>query len=69
VFLHAHPLHDAPVVPLGERVAVEQHLGLLQIGPLLLSVNAPLAGQVTAVRVDTGHPVGYGAALFELRAD
>ncbi len=68
-FLHAHPLHDAPVVRPGERVAAGQDLGLLQIGPLLLPIEAPVAGQVTHVRVEPGRTVGYGTALFDLRAD
>jgi len=69
VFLHAHPLHDAPAVSPGERVAAGQDLGLLRIGPLLLPVDAPVAGRVTLVHVETGHSVGYGTALFDLRAD
>jgi acetyl-CoA carboxylase biotin carboxyl carrier protein len=68
-FLHAHPLHDAPVVRPGERVAAGQDLGLLRIGPLLLPVDAPVAGRVTLVHVETGHTVGYGTALFDLSAD
>jgi len=68
-FLHAHPLHDAPVVRPGERVVAGQDLGLLQIGPLLLPVDAPVAGRVTLVRVEAGRTVGYGTALFDLRAD
>jgi acetyl-CoA carboxylase biotin carboxyl carrier protein len=69
VFLHGHPLHDAPVVRIGEHVAAGQDLGLLRIGPLLLPVRAPRAGQVTALRVDAGRTVDYGRALVELRAD
>ncbi|SEB09034.1 biotin/lipoyl-containing protein [Variovorax sp. YR216] len=69
VFLQAHPLHDKPVVRMGERVKAGQGLGLLRIGPLLLPVTAPTAGQVTGVREDTGAAVGYGTALFELRVD
>ena len=69
VFLHAHPLHDKPVVHMGERVKAGQGLGLLRIGPLLLPVTAPAAGQVTGVRADAGTAVGYGTALFELRVD
>ena len=69
VFLHTHPLRDAPVVRLGARVAAGQALGLLQIGPLLLPVSAPVAGRVAAVRVETGRVVGYGTTLFELQAD
>lgn len=69
VFLHAHPLHDAPAVRPGDRVAAGQALGLLQVGPLLLPVEAPAAGQLTQVRVETGGTVGYGTPLFELRTD
>lgn len=68
-FLHAHPLHDAPVVRPGERVAAGQDLGLLQIGPLLLPVDAPVAGRVSLVHMETGRTVDYGTALFDLRAD
>ncbi|MEJ8810442.1 biotin/lipoyl-containing protein [Variovorax ureilyticus] len=69
VFLHAHPLHDKPVVRKGGRVKAGQALGLLRIGPLLVPVTAPAAGQVTGVREETGAAVGYGSALFELRVD
>jgi acetyl-CoA carboxylase biotin carboxyl carrier protein len=69
VFLHAHPQGEAPIVRIGERVLAGQEVGLLQIGPLLLPVNAPIAGRVCAVRSDSGCTVGYGAALVELCAD
>jgi acetyl-CoA carboxylase biotin carboxyl carrier protein len=68
-FLHAHPLHDAPVVRPGERVTAGQDLGLLQVGLLLLPVDAPVAGRVSLVHVETGRAVGYGTALFDLRPD
>ncbi|SCK25355.1 Biotin carboxyl carrier protein [Variovorax sp. HW608] len=69
VFLHAHPLHDRPVVRIGERVAAGQGLGLLRIGPLLVPVSAPAAGQVRAVCEEDGTAVGFGTALFELNID
>jgi len=69
VLLHAHPLHDKPVVRVGERVEAGQGLGLLRIGPLLLPVTAPVSGQVIGVCEQTGAAVGYGTALFELRVD
>lgn len=68
LFLHSHPLHAAPLVRIGERVPAGQLLGLLQIGPLLLPVHAPLDGVVAAMRVAAGQAVGYGAALVELQA-
>ncbi|MGJ7497087.1 acetyl-CoA carboxylase biotin carboxyl carrier protein [Variovorax sp. RT4R15] len=67
VFLHGHPLHPAPLVRVGDRVAAGQPVGLLQIGPLLLPVAAPLAGVIAAVCVAAGCTVGYGTALVELQ--
>lgn len=69
VFLHAHPQGEAPIVRIGERVLAGQEVGLLQVGPLLLPVNAPIAGRVSAVCSDSGCIVGYGAALVELFPD
>lgn len=67
IFRHSHPLHAAPLVRIGEHVPAGQLLGLLQIGPLLLPVDAPMAGLVAAVLVAAGHTVGYGTALVELQ--
>jgi len=67
LFLHSHPLHAAPLVRTGEHVPAGQLLGLLQIGPLLLPVTAPLAGVVAAMLVVAGQAVGYGTALVELQ--
>lgn len=69
VFLHAHPLHDAPVVRIGERVAAGQTLGLLQVGPLLLPVSAPVAARVAGVCLETCRIAEYGTALFDLHTD
>lgn len=67
VFLHGHPLHAAPLLRVGERVASGQPVGLLRIGPLLLPVPAPQDGVVLAVLVPDGRAVGYGTPLVELR--
>ena len=67
VFLHGHPLHPLPLARVGERVSAGQPVGLLQIGPLLLPVAAPLAGVIAAVCVAAGCTVGYGTALVELQ--
>ncbi|VTU31804.1 acetyl-CoA carboxylase biotin carboxyl carrier protein [Variovorax sp. PBL-E5] len=68
VFLHAHPLAEAPLVRAGERVRAGQPVGLLRIGPLLLPVAALRDGVVAAMRAADGTPVGYGTALVELQA-
>ncbi|MDM0059294.1 acetyl-CoA carboxylase biotin carboxyl carrier protein subunit [Variovorax fucosicus] len=67
VFLHGHPMHPVPLARVGERVVAGQPVGLLQIGPLLLPVAAPLAGVIAAVCVAAGCTVGYGTALVELQ--
>lgn len=66
VFLHHHPLRNAPLAPPGIAVKAGQTVGLLQIGPLLLPVAAPQAGVVATLLVAHGSVVGYGAALIEL---
>ena len=66
VFLHSHPLAAAPLVRIGQRVEVGQTLGLLKIGPLLLSVTAPQPGIVENIPVDDGATVGYGTMLVDL---
>ena len=66
VFLHSHPLHEAPLVRIGERVRAGQTLGLLRIGALLLPVPAPRPGIVARVLVAHDAIVGFGTRLFEL---
>jgi len=66
VFLHRHPLHEAPLVRLGERVQAGQTLGLLRVGTLLLAVPAPRPGIVAAMPVAHNTAVGFGTCLFEL---
>src|SRR5690349_2609111 len=51
VFLHAHPLHAAPLVRPGEHVCAGQPMGLMKIGALLLPVQAPCSGVLIALLV------------------
>lgn len=66
VFLHHHPLHEAPLARRGEFVACGQMLGLLGIGPLLLPVLAPVAGRVAEILAPHEAVVGFGTRLMEL---
>lgn len=66
VFLHQHPLHEAPLAPPGARADAGQALGLLRIGSLLLPVCAPRAAMVATTLVAHGTLVGYGTPLIEL---
>ncbi|OUM02788.1 acetyl-CoA carboxylase biotin carboxyl carrier protein [Variovorax sp. JS1663] len=69
VFLHAHPLLAVPLARLGERVSAGQPVGLVQIGPLLLPVNAPQSGVPIGLLVPNGQAVGFGTPLVELQPD
>jgi acetyl-CoA carboxylase biotin carboxyl carrier protein len=65
-FLHAHPLHEAPLAAPGTPVVRGQAIGLLQVGALLLPVSAPHDGTIATLVADDGSVVGYGALLAEL---
>ena len=67
VFLHAHPMQSKPLASVGDQVSAGQPVGLLQIGPLLRSVDAPLAGVIAEVRADNGQTVGWGEPLLALQ--
>ena len=67
IFLQQHPLRDRAIAVVGDDVAADAPLGLLQIGPLLLPVTTPSTGTVTDVLVPHGTIVGYGTPLFELQ--
>ena len=67
VFLHRHPLREAPLALPGADVRAGQTLGLLQIGALLLPVTAPHDGTVIGTLVAHGAAVGYGTPLLHLQ--
>jgi acetyl-CoA carboxylase biotin carboxyl carrier protein len=66
-FLHAHPLHDAPLASPGKHVKAGQPVGLVQVGALLLPVSAPHDGVVALMLAADGSLVGYGDRVVELR--
>jgi acetyl-CoA carboxylase biotin carboxyl carrier protein len=68
ILLHRHPLRDAPLAPMGSRIRAGQTVALLQIGALLLPIDAARHGAVTSVLVQHGTLVGYGMAIIELSA-
>ena len=67
VFLHAHPLHDKPLVQPGSRVRAGQALGLLRIGALLLPVCTAKDAVVLGALASDGATVGFGTPLVELQ--
>jgi acetyl-CoA carboxylase biotin carboxyl carrier protein len=67
IFLQQHPLRNRAIAAIGDDIAADALLGLLQIGPLLLPVFAPATGTLTDVLARHGTIVGYGTPVFELQ--
>ena len=65
-FRPRHPLARDTLAPVGTLVRPGAVIGLLQVGPLLLPVTSPSAGQVAAHLVADGTIVGYGTPLLAL---
>ncbi len=63
-FLRAHPMRLRTFALPGQILATGATLGLIEIGPILVPVRAPLACIVLSV-APTG-VVGYGATLAEI---
>jgi acetyl-CoA carboxylase biotin carboxyl carrier protein len=68
ILLHRHPMQDRPLAPCGCRVRAGQTLALLQIGALLLPVEAPRDGTVGRLLVEHDALVGFGMHIIELSA-
>jgi acetyl-CoA carboxylase biotin carboxyl carrier protein len=68
ILLHRHPMQDKPLAPCGSRIRAGQTMALLQIGALLLPVEAPRDGTVTRLLAEHGALVGYGSQIIELSA-
>jgi acetyl-CoA carboxylase biotin carboxyl carrier protein len=68
ILLHRHPMQQAPLAPSGSRVRAGQTVALLQIGALLLPIDAPRGGTVTTLLVQEGALVGYGTEILLLSA-
>ncbi len=66
IFLHAHPMHEAPLAAPGTAVLAGQAIGLLRVGMLLLPVAAPQAGTMARYAAAPGARVGYGSHLADL---
>jgi acetyl-CoA carboxylase biotin carboxyl carrier protein len=68
ILLHRHPMQDRPLAPCGCRIRAGQTLALLQIGTLLLPVEATRDGTVIRLLVEHGALVGFGTQIIELSA-
>ena len=68
ILLHRHPMRDTPLAPCGARIHAGQTVALLQIGALLLPVDAFHDGTVASLLADDGALVGFGTEIIELSA-
>jgi acetyl-CoA carboxylase biotin carboxyl carrier protein len=68
ILLHRHPMRDTPLAPCGVRIRAGQTVALLQIGALLLPVDALCDGTVASLLADHGALVGFGTEIIELSA-
>ena len=69
ILLHRHPIQQAPLAPSGSRIRAGQTVALLQIGALLLPIEAPRDATVAGLLVQHGALVGYGSEIIELSSD
>lgn len=66
VVMLRHPVQDAPLVRIGDRVSIGSVLALIGHGPLFSIVRAPEAGRVTRIVARQGAPIAAGEPLMTL---
>lgn len=64
--LHSHPMRRVPLAPRGSLVRAGQTVALLQIGALLVPIDASCDGVVVEVMAEEGALVGFGAEITRL---
>lgn len=64
--LHSHPMRRVPLAPCGSLVRAGQAVALLQVGALLVPIDAPCDGVVVEVVAEEGALVGFGAEIARL---
>lgn len=64
--LHSHPMRRVPLAPCGSLVRTGQAVALLQVGALLVPIDAPCDGVVVEVVAEEGALVGFGAEIARL---
>lgn len=67
--LTRHPLAGSGFAEVGDAIAAGAILGLVQSGPLLVPVTAPVAGTLVALLADHDEAVAPGTPLFVLATD
>ena len=66
VFRLDHPTTGRPITGPGQVVRKGETVGVLQVGPCLRAVPAPVDGVLGDALIEDGAVVGYGTPLYEL---
>lgn len=66
VFRLDHPTTGRPIAGPGQVVRKGETVGVLQVGPCLRAVPAPVDGVLGDALIEDGAVVGYGTPLYEL---
>jgi acetyl-CoA carboxylase biotin carboxyl carrier protein len=64
--LYSHPMRRVPLAPCGSQVRAGQTVALLQVGALLVPIDAPCDGVVVEMVAEEGALVGFGAEITRL---
>ena len=68
-FYQASSPGSKPFVSLGQRVAPGDTLCIIEAMKILNQIESEVAGEVTAIIAENGHPVEYGEPLFVIDTD
>ena len=68
-FYQASSPGSKPFVAVGQRVAPGDTLCIIEAMKILNQIESEVAGEVTAIVAENGHPVEYGEPLFVIDTD
>ena len=68
-FYQASSPGSKPFVAIGQRVAPGDTLCIIEAMKILNQIESEVAGEVTAIIAENGHPVEYGEPLFVIDTD
>ena len=68
-FYQASSPGSKPFVSIGQRVAPGDTLCIIEAMKILNQIECEVAGEVTAIVAENGHPVEYGEPLFVIDTD
>lgn len=69
VFWRAPQPGAAPFVEVGQRVAVGDTVGIVEVMKLMNNITADVAGEVLAIHTENSGAVEFGTPLISIRAD